>query len=147
MSNYYGSRSSFRGRKQVEDVDPMTSMSGIGDVMLVFACGLMTALVVAWSIDLGSVAEVDLGQEIEDVEEMQEEIESGGGNYKEMGIVYQDPETGRYYLVQEQDSTGDDYDFDEGMYDESVDAGDIFDGANPTGIDSENDVQDSSEGA
>ena len=101
MSRYFGSRSSFRSNRVREDVDPMTSMSGIGDVMLVFACGLMTALIVAWSVDLGQFAEVEVGTEIEDVQEMDEQLDGSGSTYVEKGVVYQDTTTGRYYLVQE----------------------------------------------
>ncbi len=99
--SYYDSRSSFRGNTAVEDVDPMTSMSGIGDVMLVFACGLMTALIVAWSVDLGAFSQVELGEEIESLEESAQTEGASDSNYVEMGRVYMDPETGQYYLVEE----------------------------------------------
>lgn len=105
MSNYYGSsRGLFRSRRSrrgQEEVDPMTSMSGIGDVMLVFACGLMTALVIAWSVDLGQFQQVDVGEEIENVEEFDQGIEAGGSTYIQKGTVYQDAATGQYYLVEE----------------------------------------------
>ena len=126
MVSYFSSRSSFRSNNGREDVDPMTSMSGIGDVMLVFACGLMTALVVAWNLDLGQFNEVELGEEIEDVQAMEEEIESGGSTYVEKGTVYQDPTTGRYYLVEEGTDTGADVDTlvedEEGWIEEDADA-------------------------
>ena len=44
MSNYFSRGDSFRSRRAPEEVDPMSSLSNIGDVMLVFACGLMVAL-------------------------------------------------------------------------------------------------------
>ena len=65
MSNYYGSNGSFRPAKQVEEVDPMSSLGNIGDIMLVFACGLMVALVVAWNVDLGKFTQVPMDQEIQ----------------------------------------------------------------------------------
>lgn len=34
-----------------EDTDPMASVANIADIMLVFACGLMMALVTVWNID------------------------------------------------------------------------------------------------
>ena len=101
MSSYYTNRSSFRSRTPAEDVDPMTSMSGIGDVMLVFACGLMTALVVAWSVDLGAFSQVDIGEEVPELEESVQSDQPSEGNYVEMGRVYMDAETGQYYLVEE----------------------------------------------
>jgi len=105
MSNYYGSGGSFRSRRRrrgaTEDVDPMTSLSGIGDVMLVFACGLMMALVIAWSVDLNKFAQVDVGEEIDAIEEFDQGLESGGSTYIQKGTVYQDAATGEYYLVEE----------------------------------------------
>jgi len=101
MSDYFGSRGSFRSRSGREDVDPMTSMSGIGDVMLVFACGLMTALVVAWNVNLSEFSQVELGEEIEDVQEFNGEAGGGGTTYVEKGVVYQDAATGQYYLMEE----------------------------------------------
>lgn len=99
--SYYNSRASFRSNTIPEDVDPMTSMSGIGDVMLVFACGLMTALIVAWSVDLGAFSQVELGEEVEGLEESMPSENDASGNYVEMGTVYMDAETGQYYLVEE----------------------------------------------
>ena len=101
MSNYFGSRGSFRSRSTREDVDPMSSMSGIGDIMLVFACGLMTALVVAWNVNLNEFSQVELGEEIEDVQDFQGEAGGGGTTYIEKGVVYQDAATGQYYLMEE----------------------------------------------
>ena len=125
MASYFSSNNSlnsFRSRKVAEDVDPMTSMSGIGDVMLVFAVGLMTALVVAWSVDLNQFAEDDVGAEIEDVEQMEEELE-GTGSYVEAGKVYLDPATGRYYLVQENTESYADDSVDLHYDDASIDSG------------------------
>ncbi len=102
MSNYYGSRGSFRRNRQKEDVDPMSSMGNIGDVMLVFACGLMTALVLAWNVDLASVSQVDVSDPMNmDYEALEQELNGEGSNYVQKGTVYQDPVTGKYYLVEE----------------------------------------------
>lgn len=105
MAGYYGSSSnySFRCRRAAEDVDPMSSMGNIGDVMLVFACGLMVALVLAWNVDLGQFQQVEMDQELDsdDVTQMNEQLYGEGNSFKEMGTVYQDPETGKYYLVEE----------------------------------------------
>lgn len=112
MASYYGSDGSksifssgslFGSRRRTrEDVDPMTSMSGVGDVMLVFACGLMIALVTAWSVDLGQFSQVDIGEEVQDVETSEQGSPDSDGNYIEMGKVYMDAETGQYYLVEEE---------------------------------------------
>lgn len=101
MSRYFDSRTSFLSNRLSEDVDPMTSMSGIGDVMLVFACGLMTALVVAWSVDLAKFSQVEVGDEIENVQSATDGTTGAGDYYIEMGTVYMDPATGEYYLVED----------------------------------------------
>ena len=103
MSNYYTSGGSFRPARQVEEVDPMSSLGNIGDIMLVFACGLMVALVVAWNVDLGKFTQVQMDQEIEqnDIEQITEQLYGEGNAFVEKGTVYQDPVTGKYYLVED----------------------------------------------
>jgi len=67
--------------------DPMESTANLADVMLVFACGLMIAIVTFWDIDLDH-----LDERIED------------HTYDNIGQVFQDPETGRTFII----SSGDD---------------------------------------
>lgn len=102
MSGYYGSGASFRKEKRREEIDPMSSMSNVGDIMLVFACGLMVALVVAWNVDLGQFTQVEMDQEVaqEDIAEITEQLYGEGNAFVEKGTVYQDPTTGKYYLVE-----------------------------------------------
>jgi len=114
MSDYFGSRGSFRSRSSREDVDPMSSMSGIGDVMLVFACGLMTALVVAWNVNLNEFSQVEVGEEIENVQDFNGESTGGDSTFVQKGVVYQDAATGQYYLMEEEVDTGLDKDAAEG---------------------------------
>lgn len=91
-----------------EDLDPMASLANMVDVMLVFACGLMMALVVAWNVDISSVVEttpIDKLSEVDNIEELQEQLTSEGGNaYVDMGSVYMDPDTGKYYMVTSEDA-------------------------------------------
>lgn len=102
MSNYYSNSGTFRDRKPSEDIDPMTSLSNMGDIMLVFACGLMVALVVAWNVDLGKFTQVEMGEELDQnqVNQATDQMNGDGSSYVEKGTVYQDPETGKYYLVE-----------------------------------------------
>lgn len=105
MSSYFSKGGSFRAKKPQEEVDPMSSMSNIGDVMLVFACGLMAALVVAWNVDLAKFQEVETNKELnkDDVEQLTEQMYGEGNGFVSKGKVYQDPATGKYYLVEEED--------------------------------------------
>ena len=83
--------------------DPMSSMGNLMDVMLVFACGLMLAIVANWNVDLSEVQASGGSpaiQEIEgDLEAVEEGIAANDGSYKEMGTVYQNEETGDLYVV------------------------------------------------
>ena len=69
------------------------TLDGVGnlaDVMLVFACGLMVALVVAWNVDLQTVQEVELAdsQQVED---------DPSGMTK---LRYTEPDYGRYQTLE-----------------------------------------------
>lgn len=93
-----------------EDVDPNSSLTNLSDCMLVMLCGLMVALVIAWNVDLPNAVEVereDEMAEIDDLEELSSELESGGDRYTELGMVYQDPETGKMYMIQETEAADD----------------------------------------
>lgn len=88
-----------------EDINPMDGVSNLADVMLVFACGLMLALITYWNVDVSGVADsidVTQGQEItENVEGFgtDKEGEPSDMQYEEYGIVYRDPATGKLYMV------------------------------------------------
>lgn len=98
---------SFTAASFVEDefeegeADPMSGLANLADVMLVFACGLMMALVVYWNLDLPSLVEFDATsmQEVDQTEEITEEITSSGTAYQEMGTAYRDPATGKVYVM------------------------------------------------
>ena len=108
MASLYSGGGSFRAPKQNEDTDPMQSLSNVGDIMLVFACGLMVALVMAWNVDLGKVSQVEMKEEIakDDIEQITEQLYGEGNAFVDKGKVYMDPTTGKYYLVEEEDTEG-----------------------------------------
>ncbi len=90
-----------RQKKIHQDENPLEMMVNLMDVMLVFACGLMLALIVNWNVDIGG-QEVVSGQEVTDTELSSSQSESQideNQDYKRMGTVYQDPETGKLYMV------------------------------------------------
>ena len=91
-----------------EDVNPMDGVANLADVMLVFACGIMLALITYWNVDVSGVTgsvQVDPGQEItEDIGgfgQQENEAEPSDTQYEEYGKVYRDPATGKLYMVTE----------------------------------------------
>ncbi|MGI6216543.1 MAG: DUF2149 domain-containing protein [Coriobacteriales bacterium] len=97
------SQSSLQGSKLIDDgdQDPMSSMGNLMDVMLVFACGLLLALIVRWNVDVSSGS---ISSDVEQIDESQienvaEGIDEGDERYDQVGTVYQDEETGDLYIV------------------------------------------------
>jgi hypothetical protein len=86
-----------------EDLNPITGVANLADVMLVFACGLMLSLVSYWNLDLPTVSELNSSQmhEVSDVQDMQNDITSSNSAYSEVGTVYEDPHTGKLYVMRQ----------------------------------------------
>jgi hypothetical protein len=105
--------SSLRSNSVAEDdVDPMSGLANLADVMLVFACGLMLAVVAYWQVDITpDLTEVTESENMEEVQDDIEEAESAlssGSGYDRLGVVYQDPTTGKMYMISEGDESGED---------------------------------------
>lgn len=92
-----------------EDINPMDGVANLADVMLVFACGLMLALITYWNVDVASTTAptVDVAPAVE----IQEDISSADGSEEQSpdqegleryGMVYRDPVTGKFYIMQEE---------------------------------------------
>ena len=89
-----------------EGPDPMASVTNIVDAMLVFACGLMLAIVTFWNVDLPNIQEVIKSnemKEVEDIEFTEDEMEADGSAYTQKGMVYEDPQTGKLYMLTEEE--------------------------------------------
>ena len=85
----------FSSRRRVtEEVDAMSGLANLSDVMLVFACGLMAAVILNWNVDL-SKTRVEILQR----EQMQEQDIQSSSSFEQKGTVYEDPETGKLYVV------------------------------------------------
>lgn len=91
-----------------DDVDPMSSVANIADAILVMAVGLMVALITYWTLDMSQIQEMVQQDEMAevDVNEMAEEMQTEGGGYQELGTVYQDPSTGKLYMLTEEVDKG-----------------------------------------
>lgn len=96
-----------RSRFDAPDDDPMDPSGGplanLADIMLVFAVGLMVALVAAEdrmeeTAQEGGV-DVEAGEELPEVPEGAGEAGSG---FESVGRVYRDPETGRLLMIGEE---------------------------------------------
>jgi len=85
--------------------DPLGPLANLIDIVLVFACGLIAALV-SFSTDLQDHFEVQpqeitLGKELPKLpDNMQQHMQDGSG-YESVGQVYRDPETGKLILIGE----------------------------------------------
>lgn len=94
-----------RRAKRIEDLNPMDGVGNMADAMLVFACGILLALLMSWNVDVSENGEIgdnpQTKYEVEGMEENKEEVISEDSNLEELGKVYKDPETGKYYVVEE----------------------------------------------
>jgi hypothetical protein len=86
--------------REGEGGDPMAAMATLVDVMLVFACGLMAAVVLSQqqsaSPDTG-------GQTVErshNLPEVPRGVGDVGGGYEAVGRVFRDAQTGKLILVE-----------------------------------------------
>lgn len=95
----------FRMKQLTEDFSPMEGVGNMADAMLVFACGLLLALIISWNVDVSETGEIQkqpkAKYEVENIGDTIEEDADVTENLKDMGRVYQDPETGKYYVVEE----------------------------------------------
>ena len=84
------------------DDDPMASMGNLMDVMLVFACGLIVALMAHYNVDIAGTPENLSDAEPLDAEisEQGVDVSGSGSTYVELGTVYRDSETGELYVVE-----------------------------------------------
>ena len=89
------------------DEDPLGPLANLVDIILVFVCGLVAALV-SFSPDLQQhfataqpPRDISLGKEMATVpESVRQQVERGSG-YEALGKVYRDPKTGKLVLIGE----------------------------------------------
>jgi hypothetical protein len=90
-----------------EDDEPLGPLANLVDIILVFACGLIAALV-ALSPNLQEHFKVSKeskvisqGKELANVPKEIKEKLDGTNGYKSLGQVYKDPKTGKLILISE----------------------------------------------
>ena len=94
--------SSLRRRRLAEDINPGDGVMNLADVMLVFATGLLAAIVSFWNVDLPKATElVDQTrlQQLDGASQPTPDQRMIEGGYDELGTVYQDPETGQLFMI------------------------------------------------
>lgn len=94
-------RNSASLRARAGNISPMDGTGNLADIMLVFACGLMLALMLHWGVDLNRVTDIisqDELVEVHDVEKIIEGVEVSN-TYESKGMVYQDVKTGKLYII------------------------------------------------
>ncbi|MDD6190362.1 MAG: DUF2149 domain-containing protein [Firmicutes bacterium] len=100
-----GKRGRLRVERSKEDFSPMEGVGNMADAMLVFACGILLALIMSWNIDVSDRGEItkspETKYEVQGMEDGQVEEVDTNKNLEEMGKVYKDSETGKYYVVEE----------------------------------------------
>ncbi len=103
----YG-RSRRRRRQRGEDINPMDGVGNMFDVMMVFACGLMIAIMMLWNIDLNNVVNIiDQTELIElDEDEAIDQSNVAASNYDNLGTAIEDPNTGKTFVVDDSNKAG-----------------------------------------
>ncbi|MEM7448870.1 MAG: DUF2149 domain-containing protein [Myxococcota bacterium] len=97
----------FRNRFDDPSGDPMAVMGNLVDVILVFACGLIAALILRAPETVEPRPPQQLPPEAPEVRRGKElpslphRGSSGGAGFESVGTVYRDPQTGKLILVGE----------------------------------------------
>ena len=89
-----------------DDFSPMEGVGNLADVMLVFACGLLLALIMSWNVDVSDTGKIgenpQTKYEVEGIGEHAETVIQDQNDLEEMGTIYKDPKTGKYYVIEEE---------------------------------------------
>ena len=76
----------------------------MADAMLVFACGLIIALILSWNVDVTDQGIQKIKEKKYEVDSISSDVTETIGenqNLEEMGKVYRDPDTGKYYVIED----------------------------------------------
>jgi len=95
----------------------------MADAMLVFACGLIVALILSWNVDVtdqGIQKIPDSKYEVDNIDDNVSEEVTDETELEEMGTVYRDPKTGKYYVVEDAPSASESEAGESGKCDEEI---------------------------
>ena len=100
LSNNKGRRVKYRD----DDFSPMEGVGNMADAMLVFACGILLALIISWNVEISERGEINrdagIKYEVDGIGQEATETVDPAEGLEEMGTVYRDPETGKYYVIE-----------------------------------------------
>ena len=107
MSQRSTTRKWQKSRFDQQDEEPLGPLANLLDLMLVFACGLIAALIsMSNNVNAHFESTSDKPQQTQQIVEKGRELpqlpsqgESGGNGYESVGEVYRDPETGKLILI------------------------------------------------
>lgn len=98
-----GTRGRLRVSRKPEDFSPMEGVGNMADAMLVFACGLLLALLLSWNVNIGGDGKISQSSsatyEINGVDGTVTQEIDANTPLEEIGTVYRDPTTGKYYVM------------------------------------------------
>lgn len=94
---------SLRVKRKDEDFSPMEGVGNMADAMLVFACGILLALIISWDVDIseqGEIHNTGTKYQVEGIDQATSTTIESEDDLEEMGKVYRDPKTGKYFVVE-----------------------------------------------
>ena len=99
-----GTRGRLRVSRKPEDFSPMEGVGNMADAMLVFACGLLLALLLSWNVSIGEDGHISqnggsVPQEVIGIDGTVTQEIDANTPLEEYGTVYRDPATGKYYVM------------------------------------------------
>lgn len=94
---------SLRIKHKDDDFSPMEGVGNMADAMLVFACGILLALIISWNVDIseqGEIHQAGTKYQVEGIDDQASTDVESMDDLQEMGKVYRNPKTGKYYVVE-----------------------------------------------
>ena len=82
----------------------MESVENLVDIMLVFACGLMVAIIIYWNVDLNNIVNIIDQEQLVEITDSEtiEKNQASISNYDNLGTAIEDPDTGKMLIVDEE---------------------------------------------